>query len=312
VLRPNRQRATTPTVDEDPWDDDSVDAQTRRPEYLERNQAAWRRWAGASAGTGARAWRTDELRWGLWNTPESQLHLLQDVAQGSDAIELGCGAGALCGWLRRMGMFPVGLDFSPTHLDVARQLQQELDVRFPLISGSAEEIPIDQDSFDLVISEYGASVWSNPRRWLPEAHRVLRPGGRLIFFTNAAMLMACTPQDGSQPTDRLVRSYFSTYRIEFGEDAGVEFHLAHGQWVRVLRATGFAIENLIEFRPPEDAVPRYEQVPLDWARQWPSEEIWVARKVSAREPGLGSEATDTGRWHAGEQVRYLVSDSPSR
>jgi SAM-dependent methyltransferase len=177
-------------------------------------------------------------------------------------------------------MHPVGVDFSPAHLMAAEQLQREFDVFFPLISANAEDVPFDRDSFDVAISEYGASIWSNPRRWLPEAHRLLRLGGQLIFFTNSAILMACTPADGSPAGEKLVRDYFSSYRVEFGQDSGVEFHLTHGQWVRLLRATGFAVENLIELRPLQRAKPRYELVPLKWARRWPSEEIWVARKVA--------------------------------
>jgi SAM-dependent methyltransferase len=187
-------------------------------------------------------------------------------------------------------MFPVGVDFSREQLRAAERFQREFGLFFPLISANAEDVPVDLESFDLVISEYGASVWSNPRRWLPEAHRMLRPGGQLIFFTNSAILMACTPLDGSPADDRLVRNYFSNYRVEFGDDTGVEFHLTHGQWVRVLRATGFSVENLIELRPLPGAVPSYEFAPIEWARRWPSEEIWVARKISDQPPDLGLDA----------------------
>jgi SAM-dependent methyltransferase len=291
-----------PAVEEDALDESdafedegSGAPQRGAPDYLERNRAAWHRWASASALVGEKAWRADELRWGLWNTPESHLHLLRELAPGSDVIEFGCGAAGICAWLKRGGMFPVGLDFSRTQLSAAEGLQREFGLSFPLIPANAEEVPMDQDSFDLVISEYGASIWSNPRRWLPEAHRVLRLGGQLIFFTNAAILMACTPADGGPAVERLVRDYFSSYRIEFGDDTGVEFHLTHGQWVRLLRATGFAVDNLIELRPLKGAVPRHEFVPLEWAQRWPSEEIWVARKIAERAPDLGLDIKGSGK-----------------
>lgn len=285
------QNSRVPTVEEDLWEGGEVDAPSHgRPDYLERNRAAWHRWAASSAVSGAKAWRTDELRWGLWNTPESHLRLLRDLAPGSDVLELGCGAAGLCAWLKREGMFPIGVDFSLTQLAAAERLQHEFGLSFPLISANAEDVPIDQDSFDLVISEYGASIWSNPRRWLPEAHRMLRPGGQLIFFTNPAILMACTPADGGPAEERLVRDYFGSYRVEFAEDTGVEFHLTHGQWVRLLRATGFVVENLIELRPLPGAIPRHEFVSLEWARRWPSEEIWVGRKISEQPPDLGLNA----------------------
>jgi SAM-dependent methyltransferase len=249
------------------------------PDYLERNREAWNSWASKSAVVGSRAWRADELRWGHWNTPESRLRLLERLEPGDDVVELGCGTAPIPAWLKRDGMHPVGVDFCAAQLRKAEELQHEHGVHFPLVFANVEQIPFDRGSFDAAISEYGASVWSDPSRWLPEAHRLLRPNGSLIFFTNAAMLMACTPADGSPPTARLVRDYFSTHRVEFGADTGVEFHFGHGDWIRLLRDFGFVVEDLIEIRPTRGATSRYEFVSMDWARSWPSEEIWVARKA---------------------------------
>lgn len=47
----------------------------------------------------------------------------------------------------------------------------------------------------------------------------------MIFVTNSPLLMACTPLDGALPGDRLVRDYFTNYRVEFPEDVAIEFHL---------------------------------------------------------------------------------------
>jgi len=254
---------------------------TGEPDYIERNRAAWDRRARESGLIGRNAWLDSELRWGLWAVPESELQLIRGVNATADAIELGCGAGAVAGWLARMGRRPVGVDISSAQLKIAQQLQNETGVSFPLIAGNAEEVPFDNASFDVAISEYGASLWCNPRRWLPEAHRLLRPGGLLVFFTNGAMLMACTPGDGGPATTRLARDYFSRYRVEFPGEGAVEFHLTHGHWIRLLRATGFVLENLIEVRPPVGAKPRFPLVSLDWARRWPSEEIWIARKAES-------------------------------
>ena len=253
---------------------------TELSDYLERNRIVWDEWAAKSAVSAAKAWRADELRWGLWNTPESHLQLLRGLEPGANVIELGCGTAEVSAWLRRSGMHPVGVDLSLQQLRTAEHLQHAFGISFPLIQANAEDVPFDENSFDAAISEYGASTWCNPRRWLPEAHRLLRPDGLLIFFTNAAILMTCTPPDGGPVGESLVRDYFSSYRVEFEEHAGVEFHLPHGHWVRLLRATGFVVENLVELRPAPRAKPRYEFVAFDWARRWPSEEIWIARKVS--------------------------------
>jgi hypothetical protein len=48
--------------------------------------------------------------------------------------------------------------------------------------------------------------------------------------------------------------------------------------IRLLRASGFEIEDLIEIQAPEGATTRYPWVDPAWARRWPSEEVWKARK----------------------------------
>jgi SAM-dependent methyltransferase len=249
-------------------------------EYIARNRAAWERWALTARSTARAAWREQQLRWGLWNTPESDLQLLSMVSRGSDVIEFGCGTAATCAWLARQDARPVGVDFSHRQLETVERLQSEFGLYFPLIHANAEQVPFDHSSFDCVISEYGASVWCEPGRWLNEAQRLLRPEGVLIFFTSGALLVTCTSPDGSMAGTSLVRDYFSRYRLEFPGEDTVEFHLTHGDWVRALRQNGFILEDLIEVRPPLDAKPRLEFASLDWARRWPSEEIWVARKLA--------------------------------
>lgn len=241
---------------------------------------AWESWATSHIVTGHKAWQADELRWGLWEKGESDLRLLDGFGAGDDAIELGCGTAAISAWLARGGLRPVAVDFSQTQIRTAETFQREFGISFPLVCGNAEEVPFDYESFDLAISEYGVSVWSDPRRWLIEAHRLLRPEGRLIFFTNSALLLSCTPVFGSRAGDVLVRDYFSRWRVEFAHGGPVEFHLTHGHWIRLLHAAGFVIEDLIEVRPAPADVPRFDVVSLEWARRWPSEDIWIASKRS--------------------------------
>ena len=58
-------------------------------------------------------------------------------------------------------------------------MQEQFGLQFPLHLGNAEETGFPDASFDLVVSEYGASIWCDPYRWIPEAARILRPGGNL-------------------------------------------------------------------------------------------------------------------------------------
>jgi len=249
-----------------------------RPDYLERNRSAWDGYAAEYVAPGRESW-AGEPRWGIWGIPEAEVGLLPDVA-GRDTLELGCGTGYVSSWLARRGARPVGVDLSPRQLATARTLQREFALEFPLIRAAAERVPLRDERFDLVISEYGAAIWSDPYLWIPEAARLLRPGGELIFLGNATLLMLCVPdEDGIAAETTLLRPYFGMHRFEWPDDPGVEFHLGHGDWIRLLRRYGFVIEDLVELRPPPDAATRYPFVTAEWARRWPSEEVWKARKV---------------------------------
>jgi SAM-dependent methyltransferase len=256
---------------------DSTDS-TELPDHVLRNRAAWDVMAADYVAGGERAWAETEVTWGVWNVPESQLGVLPDVS-GLDVIELGCGTAYISAWLARLGARPIGIDNSSQQLATAHRLQDEHDLHFPLIHGNAEAVPLPDASFDLAISEYGAAIWADPYRWIPEAARLLRPGGQLIFLGNGTIFMLCAPDEEDEPAGtQLLRPYFGMHRFEWPDDDSVEFHLGYGDWIRLLRANAFEIEDMIEIQAPEGATTRFPYHAADWARRWPSEEIWKARK----------------------------------
>jgi SAM-dependent methyltransferase len=184
-------------------------------------------------------------------------------------------------WLARRGARPVGIDNSQAQLRTARALQREFGLEFPLLHGNAEDVPLPDASFDLAISEYGASIWCDPYRWIPEAARLLRPAGQLIFLTNGVLAMLTIPdQENGAAGDRLLRPYFGMHRFEWSDDDSVEFHLPHGELLALMRQSGLVVEQLLEIRPPDGSRTRYPFITLDWAQRWPCEEVWKARKVT--------------------------------
>jgi SAM-dependent methyltransferase len=249
-------------------------------EHAARNRVAWTAYAAEYVEAGRRGWAGEKPpSWGIWGVPESELRVLPDV-HDKDVIELGCGTAYWSAWLARMGARPVGVDVTPAQLETAQRFQREYGPEFPLIETSAEALPFPEASFDLALSEYGASIWCDPYLWVPEAARLLRPGGELVFLVNGALLMLCSPSDGSVPaTDRLQADYFGMHRFEWPGEEGVNFYLGYGDWIRLLRREGFDVLDLVELRAPEGGDPgRWDFVTLEWARRWPSEEIWKARK----------------------------------
>ncbi|HEX2391432.1 MAG TPA: class I SAM-dependent methyltransferase, partial [Solirubrobacterales bacterium] len=183
-------------------------------------------------------------------------------------------------WLARRGARPVGVDNSARQLETARRLQREHGLEFPLVHASAEAVPLPDGGFDLALSEYGACLWCDPELWIPEAARLLRPGGLLIFLTHTPIVMLCIPDfDGFPTVDRFVRPYFGMRRFEWPDHPSVEFNLTYGSWIAELRRSGFAVEALHELQAPEDGDPgRHDYVTAEWSHRWPQEAIWVARK----------------------------------
>jgi SAM-dependent methyltransferase len=249
----------------------------------ERNIEVWTR-ANAEY-TDARAeaaWTQEEIEWGIWGVPERELHALPDVS-GKDVVELGCGTAYFGAWLKRQGARRVvGVDPTPAQLETARRCVERTGIELELVQAFAEDVPLPDAAFDVAVSEYGASIWADPYRWIPEAARLLRPGGELVFLRNSTLLILCSPIEGGAVGERLLRPQFGMHRFEWAADVddGVEYHLSHADWIRVLRENGFEILDLVEIQAPAGAATheRYDFVTADWAKQWPSEEIWRARK----------------------------------
>jgi SAM-dependent methyltransferase len=255
-------------------------AEADLPEHVARNRAYWDAQASDYVPEGRRNWESAEPTWGLFSVPESEVGLLPREIEGRDSIELGCGTAYVSAWLARRGARPVGIDNSEAQLATARAFQQEFGLDFPLLHGNAEQVPLPDESFDIAISEYGASIWCDPYRWIPEAARLLRPGGELVFLVNSILSILTGLDDGNLPAgDELLRPLFGMHELDWPDDDSIEFHLPQGKMIELLRASGFAVEQLIEVRPPADATTRFKHISLDWARRFPCEEVWRARKL---------------------------------
>lgn len=96
-------------------------------------------------------------------------------------LEIGIGSGLNLPFYSSNVEHLIGLDPSPTLLAMARHAAREGPNRIEFVNASAEVIPLENASVDTVVTTW--VLCSIPQAWraLHEMHRVLRPGGRLLF-----------------------------------------------------------------------------------------------------------------------------------
>lgn len=256
------------------------------PEHVAENRRYWDAMAGEWVAHGEQAWQpSTEPRWGAWHVPETELGLLPPDMSGMRAIELGCGTGYVSAWMARRGASVVAIDNSARQLETARRLAAEHGITsISWVHANAETVDEPAASFDFAISEYGLAIWGDPHAWVPEVHRLLRPGGELVMLGNHPFSMVCQPLDGSSPIGRtLTRPYFGMHRFDWTaveiDPGGIEFNLPISGWIDLFIATGFEIVAYHELQAPDDATGVAFMVAADWAKEYPAEQVWHVRKL---------------------------------
>ena len=110
------------------------------------------------------------------------VELTAGLGDGADVLEIAPGPGYLAIEMARPGRFRVvGLDVSTTFVGLATAAAREAGVDVEFRAGDAADMPFDDDSFDLAVSQAAFKNFSRPGRALAEVHRVLRPGGTAII-----------------------------------------------------------------------------------------------------------------------------------
>jgi SAM-dependent methyltransferase len=100
------------------------------------------------------------------------------------ALDLGCGAGhAAYALARGGGLHVTAYDPSPAMLAVvAQEATKRGHLAIETVVGSAEKLPFDHSTFDLIVTRYSAHHWISVPQALAECTRVLAPRGRLIVI----------------------------------------------------------------------------------------------------------------------------------
>ena len=255
---------------------------TSAEQDVSQNRRSWDEYSDEYQAMHAAQLNRKELAWGTFAVPEDDRHVLGDVA-GKDILEFGCGAAQWSIFLSKRGARPVGFDLSGRQLRHAVRLMGELGASVPIVQASAIAVPFRDESFDIVFCDHGAMSFADPYRTVPEAARVLRPGGLFAFNMITPLFHICIDPVTDELDDRLHAAYFGMHRFEWPEKDGtptVEYQLPYGEWIRLFLRNGFVVEDLIEPKAPEGATSSYRtEAELAWARRWPSEHIWKLRKT---------------------------------
>jgi Methylase involved in ubiquinone/menaquinone biosynthesis len=207
------------------------------------------------------------------------LGLLGDIA-GKRAIELGCGGAQFGLALSKAGAEVTGVDIAEEQLAHARDLAAEHDEQIEFIEASVTNISMIEDgSYDLAFSAFAFQWVEDLRSCFSEAHRVLNPGGRLVFSVDHPLYRCLDPETGELKT-----SYFDdSPRREYSEEFDTEmviYRRTVSDIVAALLKTGFSIEALREpgYEDPDSYESEYGSFQPDRMARIPPTLVMAARK----------------------------------
>jgi SAM-dependent methyltransferase len=147
---------------------------------------------------------------------------------GTRLLDVACGSGGFLERALDRGLDVVGIDFSPTAIELAAQRLPEADLQV----GDAQQLPFDASSFDLVTCLGSLEHFPSPERGAAELARVVRPDGRAIVFVPNLFFLGHIwfgLRHGTEPS-------------EGGQDFSETFRTSEG-WRALLEGAGLAVER---------------------------------------------------------------------
>lgn len=160
------------------------------------------------------------------------------VTRGERVLDVACGTGNASIPAARTGASVTGLDLTPELLDAARRNADRSGVEVTWTRGDAEELPFDDDEFDVVLSTFGCMFAPRHEVVAGELARVLRPGGRIglcswtpdgVFGAFFRIVAAHLPPDPSFVDPPVQWGDEDAVRRLF-EGTGITFRFAREQW----------------------------------------------------------------------------------
>lgn len=105
------------------------------------------------------------------------------VSAGAKVLDVGCGTGVVALTCARRGAIVTGLDLTPALLARAEENRELAGLNVAFREGDVEAMPFADESFDVVLSQFGHMFGPRPDVAIGEMLRVLAPGGTVAFST---------------------------------------------------------------------------------------------------------------------------------
>lgn len=196
-----------------------------------------------------------EIHVGLFESPDDDLGTAMrrtndriseglGLAPGHELLEVGCGYGNTARFLAgRYGCRVVATNISERELEHGRELAREagVDDRVAFEWADFQDLPYDSERFDVYWCQDSLLYAADKRRVVAEAHRVLKPGGRMVF--TELLLRRDTPDDE---------------RARLCDGIGTPGLWDAPDYAEAIEAAGFAIERLDDWSG--NVLPTFEAV----------------------------------------------------
>ena len=128
----------------------------------------------------------------FWDSFEQdKLNRYIKATTGKKVLDAGAGTGRISIRLREAGADVTALDISPDMLKILEQKDPEIET----VEGDMENMPFDDESFDVVFSSLALVHLKDPKQFLDECYRVLRDDGQVVLV-NIHYRKAETLKDG--------------------------------------------------------------------------------------------------------------------
>jgi tocopherol O-methyltransferase len=224
--------------------------------YYERCLRNYKKWWHLDSSRAIHAGYWDETTMTLQQALERENQILAQKARvqpEDDVLDIGCGVGGSAIFLAsRIGCKVIGIDLGEELIHQAKQYAQEVDVEVEFMVMDYEDMSLTSESFDVLWILESFCHARDKARFMGEAFRLLRKGGRIVLADGFIM----SPGDGVEGKRQLKK---------MEEGLGDSEYIAVDELMRMMEKVGFRrleYEDITEHVKPSARRLYYYAIPL--------------------------------------------------